>query len=638
MYQSIFSDELFMDAKHALPIIKEWGMDRVDFRGMVNGKPIEEQTEEELLALKAQLDELGMKVGAIQSSLCKVHLPDEEGLRKEEEKLEGLIRACEILDCKLVRAFFYWQPYGENSHLQGQLAVRPDLMKDVLNRFAPIKKRAMEAGLILGFENCGVTWQEVIAFLGAVDVPVWGLAWDPFNDWGSVPRDKQTDCIVQCLKSSNMIHVKAASIVEEIKHVDVPWRRILRAAAAAGKDLPVSVETHNPQNSPYTQAEASKRCYEEICKVWPDLSVKETFEEALKVREEDIFPECPFAEDPVRIAVVGLGMGHFRASQVAKNPSTKLMGVCDLNLEKARKVGLELGVPYTDDINLFLNDPEVEVMYVVTPTGLHCSVAEQCLDAGKHVLMTKPMDANTENCDSAIRKAKEKGLLLGVDFDIRQGLELPELKTAVEKGWFGRILYANMTLYVKRTQEYYDENGAWRGTWRYDGGGAMSNQGIHEIDFMQEILGIPEEVRGGIATQSHVIETEDLGWTEWKYADGCVARFAATTSYPLEAWYTRFEIHGTAGAYISTGGGPEGKHTWWAKTDGGWTEEAPYSAKLQWRCGSEHFAYILREKQENNISGDIGRRSRLILDAAYESAGTGGGWVKIADKDFDNIG
>ncbi len=628
MYPSIFSDELFLDAKLVLPILKKWGMTHVDFRGMVNGKPIEEQTDEELKTLKAQLDELGMKTAVIQSSLCKVHLPDKQGLTKEEKKLEGLIRACEILDCKLVRAFFYWQPYGEHKELQGQLSVRPDLMASVTERFAPILKRAREAGLVFGFENCGVTWKEVLSFLGAVNVPGWGLAWDPYNDY-SQDTDMTTDEIIQCIQKSVMLHVKAGSMVDGIKTADVPWPRILRGMLASGKDIPVSVETHNPKGSPYTPEEASRLTYAGIRNAWP-AGAPASLEDAVKETKEDIYPPCPFADNPVRFVVVGLGMGRGRARQIVENPSSKLLGVCDINLEKAREVGEELCVPYSNDINVFLQNPDVEVMYIVTPTGLHCSIADQCLEAGKHVLMTKPMDANVEACDKTIELATKKGLQLGIDFDLRQSVEMVELVDAVRKGWFGRLLYANLTLYIQRDQKYYDENGAWRGTWRYDGGGAMSNQGIHEIDFMQEVLGIPDKVRAGIATQAHVIETEDLGWSEWQYDQGYVARFAATTSYPVPSWNLRFEIHGTGGAYINTSGGPEGHHIWWVKaSEGSWKEKAPYPSKFEYRCGSDRFAAIIRRGLPNVISGDIGRKSRLILDALYKSAKAGGEWVRI---------
>jgi len=625
MYQSIFTDELSMDAKVALPIIKSWGLEHVDFRGMINDKGIEFQTEAELRALKKQLDELGFTVAVLQSSLCKVHLPDKERQAQELEKLEGLIRASEILECKLVRSFFYWQPEEVDMDLYGQLTIRPDLMAEVTERFAPILKRAKEAGLIIGFENCGVTVDEVMAFLDIIDMPKWGLGWDPANGFGDIPNEKWADYIVKSLKRTVLVHVKAYSILPEILTVETPWERILRSIEAAHMDVPVSIETHNPEVSPLTDDKASKLSVDAIKRLWPfdvSVSLKEAAQEAA-------YPPCAFTDNPVKFVVVGLGMGHFRCNQIVRNPATKLLGVCDTNLEKAKEAGEEFGVKYSDDIHVFLSDPEVEVMYVITPTGTHCEVAEQCLKAGKHVLMTKPMDANSEACERVIRLAKECNLLLGVDFDMRHTTEMLELMEASRRGWFGRILSANTNLYVKRTQEYYDANGAWRGTWKYDGGGAMCNQGVHEVDRLYAILGMPKQVRGGIGRQAHFIETEDIGWSEWEYESGVVVRYASTTNYPIDAWHVRIEIHGTAGAYVYTEGGPEGQHAWWTDTDGEWKEEAPYPITRRWRSGSDNFANSVRTGEPLSIAGEVGVPSRAILDAIYKSAAKGGQWVEL---------
>jgi predicted dehydrogenase len=204
-----------------------------------------------------------------------------------------------------------------------------------------------------------------------------------------------------------------------------------------------------------------------------------------------------------------------------------------------------------------------------------------------------------------------------------------ELVEASRRGWFGRVLSANVALYIKRTQKYYDENGAWRGTWRYDGGGAMCNQGVHEVDRLLEVLGMPKRVRGGIGTQTHFIETEDIGWSEWDYGNGMVVRYYSTTSYPVSTWYARIEIHGTDGAYVLTSGGPEGNHAWWAKGGEEWKEEAPYKYERRWRCGSDNFANSVRTGEPLSISGEIGRKSRVILDAIYKSARGSGGWIDI---------
>ena len=83
MYISVFTDELHKEVTGILPTIAEWGFEYVDFRGAVNGLPIEKQSTEQLKALKAQLDSLGLKTGVIQSSLCKVHIPDKERIKEE---------------------------------------------------------------------------------------------------------------------------------------------------------------------------------------------------------------------------------------------------------------------------------------------------------------------------------------------------------------------------------------------------------------------------------------------------------------------------------------------------------------------------------------------------------------------------
>ena len=108
MFLSLFTDELAIDFYEALPLFKEWGLTHVDLRGRIGGKDIEYLTDEELKKLRAALDENGLKVGAIQSSLCKVHLPDQERQNAELEKLEGVIRAADALDCRLVRCVNYW--------------------------------------------------------------------------------------------------------------------------------------------------------------------------------------------------------------------------------------------------------------------------------------------------------------------------------------------------------------------------------------------------------------------------------------------------------------------------------------------------------------------------------------------------
>lgn len=625
MYVSVFTDELHEEVTGILPKFAEWGMEYVDFRSRINGKMIEQQTPEELKALRAQLDGLGLKTGVIQASLGKVHLPDAEGIKREMDKLEGIIRAADALDCRLVRSFNFWQ-HNQNDPACGELAMRPDALAQVLDMFYPFAKRAKEAGLILGIENCGQTPDEVIAVLKALNVPEWGMAWDVSNMFELLPEAKG-DCVdyfTKCLTYANMLHVKSRGVLAEVEGKKVPWERVLRGALVTGKNMPVSIETHVTPASGLSGEVATKRCYDYIKKVWPASAPGDMKSALSPVQMFD----RPYNDNPVNMVVVGLGMGKNRCAQINNTNGIKLYGVCDINEARAKEIGEQFKVPYSADINTFLNDPKVEVMYVVVPTGDHCRVARQCLEAGKHVLLTKPMDINHERCDELIAFAKEKGLLLGCDFDLHFRGPLKELRTAVQNGYFGKLKSANMILNIKRDKAYFDENGGWRGTWAMDGGGALSNQGIHEIDRLLSCFGLPKKVRCTTYRQTHDIEAEDYGITEWEYEDGMIARCSVTTSFPFNAWYTRLEVYGDKAAYMLTSGGPEGEHIYW-NNDGKWTEDSPNPVQREWNQGADNFAYCVRTGEPLVVGPEAGSTSRYVLDKMYESAKQDGAWVEI---------
>ena len=625
MFISVFSDEIGKEVTEILPRFAQWGMKYVDFRGMVNGLPIENQSVEQLKALRAQLDALGLKTGVIQSSLCKVHLPDAERRAVEERKLEGIIRAADILDCRMVRSFNYWQ-HDQNDPHCGDLAVRPDEMARVLEMFDPISRRAREAGLILGFENCGQTPDEVIAVLEALNVPEWGMAWDVSNMFELLP-EAQGDCVgyfKKALQYANMLHVKCRGVLPEIDCKKVPWDRVLRGALATGKNLPVSIETHLPAGDHgLTKEEATHRCLTYLEKVWPESAPSDI---ATAVSVKHYFSR-PYSKNPVRMAVVGLGMGKNRCTQITETDGIVLAAVCDINAQRAKKVGEQFGVPYTDKLEDILNDPTIEAVYVVTFTGTHCEVAERCLRAGKHVLITKPMDVTYERCEQLKALAEERGLIAACDFDLHFRGPLMELKHAVDDGYFGTLKAINTILNIKRTPEYYLENGGWRGTQALDGGGALSNQGIHEIDRILTIFGMPARVRCHTTRQTFDIEAEDFGICEMEYESGMIARFSSTTSYPASSWYTRIEVYGDAGAYLLTSGGPEGEHVYWWKEK--WTEVSPYPVKREWNQAADNFASAIRMGTPLVVTIDNGIRSRYVLDMMYESAKQGGAWIGI---------
>ncbi|MFC1712879.1 Gfo/Idh/MocA family oxidoreductase [Candidatus Poribacteria bacterium] len=622
MFPSIFSDELGIDITEGLPILKSWGLEYVDLRGLVFGKAAESLPPERLPELRKLIEDNGMKVGCLQSSLAKVHLPDADRCKAEANKLEGIIRAADALDCRLVRSFFYWQPPKE---LAGELAVRPDQFQKVLDMFSPLAERAKEAGLILAFENCGVTPDEVITLVSVLGAPGWGLGWDVSNGWNCDERRQDEDAyILRLAQQSRLIHVKAHGAVEGLGDELIPYDKVLQICDNAGVQGPVSAETHNPDRS-VSNIEMSERVVNVIKKAWPAAAPG-----GLDRPRSSEGVTRPWSDDPVGFVVVGLGMGHGRSKQVNNTTGNRLIGVCDIVEERARRTAEECGVPYKTDLREWLDNDEVEVVYVVTETGRHAEVALQALEAGKHVLSTKPMEASLEACDREIRLAEERGVILGIDFDRRFVNETHTLRANIASGRFGQLLSGNCSLKALRTMGYYNSNGGWRGTKKWDGGGVLSNQAIHNLDEVAFTAGIPSKVKCDIWTQDHDIEAEDMGTAVWLYDNGLVITYYATTCYPHSTWYRQYELEGTEGAYFSASGGPfKSSEIMWF-FDGAWSEKSPENPELEWINATDNFAAAVREGAELLCPGRDGRRTQSILDAMYRSAyDAGGDWVDV---------
>ena len=622
MFLSIFTDELALDIAEALPIIRSWGLEHCDLRGRIFGRALDALTQEELVQVRELLDQHGLTVGCLQSSLAKVHLPGAERLRAEEAKLEGIIRAADALNCRLVRSFFYWQPTGEEA---GQLAVRPDALQRVLDAITPLVERARVAGLRLAFENCGVKPDEVFAVLDALGESSWGLAWDVNEDWDGAERlGDETAYVARLARRARLVHVKARTAVAGLSDTVIPYDRVLATCTTAGLDGPVSVETHNPDRS-ISDVEMSHRVVRVIQRAWPAASSRGFSDAHRRAREAG----REYADDPVGFVVVGLGMGHARAREIIQTPGTKLVGVCDQLEERAQRSSEAYGVPYTTDLRPWLENDDVEVVFGLTPSGSHAEVAFSALEAGKHVLTTKPMEVSLAACDEMIRLAERNGLLLAVDFDLRHRVPTLELKKAIAEGRLGRLLSGEVSLKTRRTMDYYRSNGGWRGTKRWDGGGVLSNQNVHHLDQIAFTVGVPARVRCSIWTQNHDIEAEDLGCATWAYDDGTVITLYATTSYPQATWYARFELHGAEGAVTMANGGPydPGMIRWYL--DGRWVDAYPEKITPPWLNSMDNFAAALRTGAALTCSGRDGRRSQAILDAMYQSADGGGGWVDV---------
>ena len=334
-------------------------------------------------------------------------------------------------------------------------------------------------------------------------------------------------------------------------------------------------------------------------------------------------------EDRVRWAVVGVGgMGKGRAKLIQETDGAQLIAVADVNEETASIRARELGCRSYTELDDLLKDDELEVVFFLTPSGMHVDGCIAAMEAGKHAVTTKPMDVSEEKCRHAIEVAQKSGKILAVDFQFRYMDRFLALRQAVKQNLFGKLVLGESRLKKHRDQDYYDHGGGWRGTWKYDGGGSLANQSVHEIDLLLWTMGRPTRVwaRHGIFT--HEMETEDLGMAMIEFENGAVGTILATTTFPQKG-YSGLEVHGKTGGAIAYTLVPKGQ-------DG--------SAGIEWFLeNEENIAELKREHPFNNVVEDIvsavrngtqpvcdgteGLRSVAFLKDIYRSAADGGGTV-----------
>ncbi len=234
----------------------------------------------------------------------------------------------------------------------------------------------------------------------------------------------------------------------------------------------------------------------------------------------------------VGFGVVGLGMGKARARLVKQTSGAELVAVCDINQERLQKVCDEFGCRGYHEYDEMLKDKNIDVVYIMTPSGTHLDFAKKAARRGKHIITTKPMEITVSRCEKFIELCEKNNVALVVDFELRYKRENQQLKAAIENGELGDILFAEARCKWYRTQEYYDKGG-WRGTWKYDGGGSAANQGIHVIDQLVWMCGKVEVVSSIYGVYGHKIETEDCTVSIIKLKNGNPGCIVTTTNHHL---------------------------------------------------------------------------------------------------------
>lgn len=251
---------------------------------------------------------------------------------------------------------------------------------------------------------------------------------------------------------------------------------------------------------------------------------------------------------PVGFAIVGSGMiADVHAGAIAHVPEARLVAVYSRGVEGREKFAQAHGCRAVGSIEELVRDPEVEVVCVTTPSGAHAEAAVPILEAGKAVLCEKPLEVTIAACDRIFAAAERGGGVLAGVFQMRLGPGAHTVKAAIEAGRFGRLTTCSAYIKWWREQTYYTSS-SWKGTTAFDGGGALINQGIHAVDLLQWLVGLPEEVSAFAGTLAHPgMEAEDTVAATMRFPGGAIGVIEAATS----AWPgsdLRIEITGDRGS------------------------------------------------------------------------------------------
>jgi len=332
----------------------------------------------------------------------------------------------------------------------------------------------------------------------------------------------------------------------------------------------------------------------------------------------------------IGFGVVGGGMiGAVQAAAIEQISGARLLAICGRDENRTAEFAAKFGAAGYTDYDKFLKHPGLQIVNICTPSGTHAQLGIRAAEAGKNVLVEKPIEINLQQADALISACERAEVKLGVIFQSRFLPAVQRIKQAVDEGRLGKLMLGDAFVKWYRAPEYYAP-GTWRGTLSLDGGGALINQAIHTVDLLRWIIGPVETAFAMKAALRYPhIEAEDTLVGTVKFQNGALGMIQAATS-AKPGFKRRLEISGERGTVILDG---DAISVW--AVDG---EDSDTGEAEQITDGSANPAAISNEGHRRQIEdmmnavienrppmidGNEGRKSLELVEALYASANAG---------------
>ena len=332
---------------------------------------------------------------------------------------------------------------------------------------------------------------------------------------------------------------------------------------------------------------------------------------------------------PFRIGIIGTGAIAGMHARAYRNIGYTVRVCTNVTAERGRRFAAEHGAEFVERYEDVCRHPEVDVVDVCTFPSFRLDVVRTCAASGKPVQVQKPISTTLETAREMVEVARRAGIPLGVVSQHRFDRASQFLSSAIQAGRLGKLLQCDAYVKWWRSDEYYARTV--KGSWATEGGGALMNQAIHQVDLLLWFAGPVRELFGmwrlGAA---HAIESEDLVSALMRYESGAMGVIqAATALWP--GYSERVEVHGTKGSAIITG---DQLTTWDVKDDAG--DPPPLSAGVASGASDPmaisvesferqflDFGEAIRTGRRPLVSGEEGYAALAVVDAVYRSCRSG---------------
>jgi len=330
----------------------------------------------------------------------------------------------------------------------------------------------------------------------------------------------------------------------------------------------------------------------------------------------------------LRFGLVGCGaIARKHATAIGRLEDAELVAACDPQSASRERIAREFDVPTYESASQMLEVEDIDVVCVLTPSGDHAARIVELVRFGKHIVVEKPLALRLEEADEIIAASDRASIRLFVVKQNRFNRPIQALRSALERGRFGKLVLGTVRVRWCRDQAYYDA-APWRGTWEHDGG-ALTNQASHHIDMIEWMMGDVDSVQAMIATRLAKIEVEDTGVANIGFRNGALGIVEATSATRPKDLEGSLSILGEKGAVVVGGFAMDRLETWQ------FVEPEPEDETIFETHGENpsvfawnHTEYLrdvvstIRTGGKALVDGLEGRRSLELINGIYESAET----------------